>query len=91
MQTVHKGIVSLVLVAMSGSVAYAATIVDTLGTATTSTTFSVFGSGNNVIGAGYEVGPAFTLSSPAVITEMLTVRFGPQLSYTDQGWQRQLD
>jgi hypothetical protein len=65
------GVVSFVLVAMSGSVTYAATIVDTLGTATTSTIFSVFGTGGISISAGFqEVGPAFTLSSPTVITEI---------------------
>jgi hypothetical protein len=51
--------------------ASAATIVDTLGTATQSTTFSVFGTGGNTISAGFqEVGPAFTLTGPTVITEI---------------------
>jgi hypothetical protein len=64
-------IVLILLVATLDCPTYAATIVDTLGTANPSTTFSVFGTGGTTISAGFqEVGPAFTLTSPTVITEI---------------------
>jgi hypothetical protein len=45
-------------------------ILDTLGSATTTTTFSVFGSGGQVISATQKVGSAFSLTQPTLITEI---------------------
>jgi hypothetical protein len=46
------------------------TIVDTLGMATPSTTFSVFGTGATTISEDQYVGPQFTLTGETVITEI---------------------
>lgn len=46
------------------------TLVDTLGAASPATTFSVFGSGGPAIFGSQLVGPRFTLSGPAWITEV---------------------
>jgi Tol biopolymer transport system component len=46
------------------------TILDTLGTATPGTTFSVFGSGGVVVSSSQVVGPRFTLAERTTITEI---------------------
>jgi hypothetical protein len=46
------------------------TVVDTLGAATTSTRFSVFGSGGPSVLSTQHTGPQFTLTQPAVLTEV---------------------
>jgi hypothetical protein len=46
------------------------TLVDTLGTATPTTTFSFFGTDNWAIFAEQKVGPRFVLTQPTVITEI---------------------
>jgi hypothetical protein len=60
---------SILAAAFCGSI-YADTILDTLGTATSSTVFSVFGSAGQAIGAGQTVGPGFTLTGPTLVTEI---------------------
>jgi len=45
-------------------------VVDTLGAATTTTRFSVFGSGGHSISGSQFVGPAFTLTQRTVLTEI---------------------
>jgi hypothetical protein len=70
--------------------ASATLIVDTLGTATPATTFSVFGSSGQSISIGQFVGPEFTLSSPTSLSEIgafvnncMTILFGePQCPNT---------
>jgi hypothetical protein len=63
-------IVLFSLATILGCSAYSATIVDTLGTATPNTKFSVFGTGGYTISAFQSVGPAFTLTGQTVITEI---------------------
>jgi hypothetical protein len=53
-----------------GRLSRAATIIDTLGTATASSTFDIHGTFGQGIGSGEVVGPAFTLSAPTLITEI---------------------
>jgi hypothetical protein len=45
-------------------------IVDGLGTVTLADTFSIFGSGGQIVFSGQSVGPQFTLTAPTVITEI---------------------
>jgi len=54
----------------AGAQAAEAVVIDTLGTATPSTTFSVFGSGGQAIFASQLIGPRFTLLNDSVITEI---------------------
>jgi hypothetical protein len=55
----------------AGTASAAETVfVDTLGIATTTTTFSVFGSGGKGVGETQIVGPRFTLPETSVITEI---------------------
>jgi len=54
----------------SGNAADTFAIVDTLGSASTSSTFSLFGSGGTGVSASQLIGPRFTLTAPTVITEV---------------------
>ena len=56
--------------ATPASAAQSVTLVDTLGAASPTTTFSVFGSGGWVVSANEILGPKFTLAQPTVITEI---------------------
>lgn len=60
------------LLAMSSSVSHAqtVTVLDTLGTATPKTTFSVFGTGGQSISNEQFVGPQFTLTRRSVLTKI---------------------
>jgi hypothetical protein len=62
----------LVMSSVTQSVSHAqtVTVLDTLGTATPKTTFSVFGSAGQSISSGQIVGPQFTLTRRSVLTKI---------------------
>ena len=71
--TIPRSAIALVLLIMlfsKPSIAGPVAVLDTLGSATPSTRFSVFGSGGQAIGATQLVGPSFVLATDAVLIEI---------------------